>query len=98
MSALPRLQDCSTRGNKSTFQQGALCRDQLTQSKSVEISPSRFETSLAIAAISPLSVSEDGLLGVAVALVGDQEVTLGGNGAVENVVGSGGQPELQRVG
>jgi hypothetical protein len=34
---------------------------------------------------------------VAVALVGGQEVTLDGNGAVENVVGSGGQPEPQRV-
>jgi hypothetical protein len=34
---------------------------------------------------------------VAVALVGGQEVTLDGNGAVENVVGSGGQPELQSV-
>jgi hypothetical protein len=97
MSALLRLQDCSTRGTKSTFQREALCRDQLTQSKSVEISPSRFETSLAIAAISPLSVGEDGLLGVAVALVGGQEVTLDGNGAVKNVVGSGGQPELQSV-
>lgn len=34
---------------------------------------------------------------MAVALVGGQEVTLDGNGAVENVVGSGGQPEPQRV-
>lgn len=37
------------------------------------------------------------MLGVAVALVGGQEVTLDGNGAVKNVVGSGGQPELQSV-
>ena len=48
-------------------------------------------------AISSLSVGEDGLLGVAAALADGQEVTFNGNGTVENVVGSGGQPELQRV-
>jgi hypothetical protein len=49
-------------------------------------------------AISPLSVGEDRPLGVAVALADGQEVMFNGNGAVENVVGSAGQPELQRVG
>ena len=97
MSAPPRLQDYSTRGTKSTAQRGTLCRNQLTQSRRAEISPSSCETPLAIVAISSLSVGEDGPLGVAVALADGQEVTFDGNGAVENVVGSGGQPELQRV-
>jgi hypothetical protein len=48
-------------------------------------------------AISPFSVGGDGPLDVAVALADGQEVTFDGNGAVENVVGSGGQPELQCV-
>ena len=97
MSAPPRLQDCSTRGTKSIVQRGTLCRNQLTQSRRAEISPSSCETPLAIVAISSLSVGEDGPLGVAVALADGQEVTFDGNGAVENVVGSGGQPELQCV-
>src|SRR5436305_14251250 len=96
MSALPKLQDRSTRALRQPSN-GALRRNQLTQSRSVEISPSSFETSLAIAVISTLSVGEGGALDVAVALFGAQEVTFNGNGAVENVVGSGGQPELQRV-
>ena len=94
MSALPRLLNKGHQVNRPTR---TLCKDQLTQSRSAEISPSSFETSLAIVAISPLSVGEDRPLGVAVALVDGQEVTFDGNGAVENVVGSGGQPELQRV-
>src|SRR5277367_1935557 len=97
MSAPPRLQDCSTRGTKSTAHWGHYVGNQLTQSRRAEISPSSCETSLAIVAISSLSVGENGPLGVAVALADGQEVTFDGNGAVENVVGSGGQPELQRV-
>jgi hypothetical protein len=94
MSALPRLLKQGYQVNRLTR---ALCGDQLTQSRSAEISPSSLETSLATAVISPLSVDEDGSFGVAVALVGGQEVTFDGSGTVENVVGSGGQPELQRV-
>src|SRR3954466_9565548 len=96
MSALP---NCKTAQQGALRQQsnGTLRRNQLTQSRSVEISPSSFETSLAIAVISPLPVGEGGALDVAVVLFGGQEVTFNGNGAVENVVGSGGQPEFQRV-
>ena len=94
MSALPRL---LSKGHRVNCLTRTLCRDQLTQSRSAEISPSSFETSLARAAISSFSVGKDGPLGVAVALVDDQEVAFDGIRAVENVVGSGGQPELQRV-
>ena len=40
----------------------------------------------------------EGPLGVAVALVVDHAVALVGKGTVENVVGKGGQPDLQPVG